>query len=91
MRVVFEMLCGIALALIVGNNAFAKEWRGIIPLHSTRADVEKLLGPPPNDEAALYQPSDNRSIHNLDEEVVTIFYLARSNPANAIRPGTRIK
>jgi hypothetical protein len=66
MRVVFEMLCGIALALIVGNNAFAKEWRGIIPLHSTRADVEKLLGPPPNDEAALYQPSDNRSIHNLD-------------------------
>ena len=34
----------------------AKEWRGIIPLHSTRADVERLLGDPsPKKQLATYQ------------------------------------
>jgi hypothetical protein len=29
--------------------ANAREWRGIVPLHSTRADVERLLGKPAQD------------------------------------------
>jgi hypothetical protein len=28
----------------------AKEWRGIVPLKSTRADVERLLGAATNDD-----------------------------------------
>ncbi len=33
-----------ALLLILGViNARAKEWRGIVPLKSTRADVERLI------------------------------------------------
>ena len=32
----------------------ANSWHGIIPLRSTRADVEKLLGPPTPDSKALY-------------------------------------
>ena len=34
-----------------------KEWRGLAPLHSTRADVERLLGPPVTDrlDIAFYE------------------------------------
>jgi hypothetical protein len=34
------------LPLFLVSNAEAKGWRGIVPLHSTRADVERLLGQP---------------------------------------------
>jgi len=35
-----------ALLLCSADTLRAKEWRGIVPLKSTRADVEKLLGKP---------------------------------------------
>ena len=39
-----------SIAFILALNPLgiflAKEWRGIVPLKSTRADVERLLGPP---------------------------------------------
>lgn len=38
-----QLLLLIAIALFVTGNAFAKPWRDIIPLHSTRADVERIL------------------------------------------------
>lgn len=34
------------LLLVTVNSASAKSWRGIVPLHSTRDDVHKLLGKP---------------------------------------------
>lgn len=34
------------LVLSLEGFAFAKSWRGIVPLRSTRADVEKILGKP---------------------------------------------
>lgn len=37
------LVCTLALA---AGNATAKEWKGIVPLQSTRADVERLLGKP---------------------------------------------
>lgn len=37
--------------LLMPKCASAKAWRGIVPLHSTRADVEKLLGPPNNEDS----------------------------------------
>ena len=40
----FVFLCGFLLS--GANTVSAKAWRGIEPLHSTRADVERLLGPP---------------------------------------------
>ena len=36
-----------ALIAICSGVALGKGWRGIVPLHSTRSDVEKLLGPAP--------------------------------------------
>lgn len=32
--------------LVTADTSSAKSWRGLIPLHSTRQDVERLLGPP---------------------------------------------
>jgi len=47
--------------------ARAKEWRGIVPLHSTRADVEKQLGPPLPQFKTL-------NIYDMGEERVFINY-----------------
>ena len=47
----------IALAILAlgvfQQTVFAKEWHGIVPLKSTRADVERLLGKP--NELGLYE------------------------------------
>lgn len=40
---VFSCACLVIFAVTLAQ---AKEWRGIVPLSSTRADVEKQLGPP---------------------------------------------
>lgn len=47
MRLIRLSLIGMILALpLLTRTATAKEWRGIVPLKSTRADVERLLGKP---------------------------------------------
>src|ERR1043165_1501339 len=64
----------------------AKDWRGLIPLRSTRADVEKLLGeppPPPKDGTRAYTLNKGRSLYFLDEGEVYIVY------AEDISAGTR--
>jgi hypothetical protein len=40
----------------------AKEWRGIIPLHSTRADVERLLGQPTKPGGSIYDLGSESAI-----------------------------
>ena len=44
-----------------------KDWQGIIPLRSTRADVERILGRPK-------QNSDRASLYSLPREIVVISY-----------------
>lgn len=46
--------------LLTPNGASAKAWRGIVPLHSTQADVERLLGPP-NVEDSEYDIEDEHA------------------------------
>jgi hypothetical protein len=53
-RTVFLLL---SCLLLVGESQ-AKSWRGIVPLKSTRADVERLLGK--EDRFGRYQFSDER-------------------------------
>lgn len=59
------LLC-LSIALLA-DSAVAKGWRGIVPLHSTRADVERLLGPPADQ-------SEMASTYKLKDEVVFIIY-----------------
>ena len=40
-----RILLAIVLLQLLSCIGLAKDWRGIVPLHSTRDDVEKLLGP----------------------------------------------
>ena len=49
------------------NTSIASGWQGIVPLHSSRNDVEKLLGPPTERLAGsvLYRTKD---------ETVIVFY-----------------
>src|SRR5262245_28186897 len=54
------------------------EWHGIVPLHSTRKDVEALFGPPPpppSDGTHIYTLNEGRSIYRLDEGEVYIQYI----------------
>lgn len=39
-------IIGIFVILLCAGTTQAKGWRGIVPLHSTRSQVEQLLGPP---------------------------------------------
>jgi hypothetical protein len=62
---------GGSLVLCISFIAQAKEWRGIVPLQSTRADVERLLGPSTDDP-------NNKGIYirtyRTDEEIVSVLY-----------------
>jgi hypothetical protein len=54
-----KLLLTILLPLAIAPSLSARGWRGIIPLHSTRIDVESLLGKPLPDRDYLYQTEDH--------------------------------
>ena len=47
-KVGLSFVC-VAMVFLMVSVAQAKDWRGVVPLHSTRADVERLLGRPRSD------------------------------------------
>jgi hypothetical protein len=49
----------------------AKDWRGIVPLHSTRADVERLLG---------VSPHPCKCSYDLGSERITFLYSSEEDP-----------
>ncbi|MDQ3802632.1 MAG: hypothetical protein M3416_02095 [Acidobacteriota bacterium] len=50
---------GTLLPVAYGAKACpGKEWRGIVPLKSTRADVERLLGPNDENGSTKYELPD---------------------------------
>lgn len=61
MRIIKTMLSCMCLMLLIVVVAEAKKWHGIVPLHSTRADVERLLGPS-TDSCRCHYYSDNESV-----------------------------
>ena len=84
----------ILVVLISSGIVSAKDWRGILPLHSTRADVEALLGPPPPppEGRAAYELNKSRSIYYLEEGEVFIVFatedLLKMNDCQAVAEGT---
>lgn len=59
--------------LLTVPGAEAKGWRGILPLHSTRVDVERVLGPPTE------KLSEYSVLYRTENETLTISY-ARGLP-----------
>jgi hypothetical protein len=58
----FIGFCFLVLTCVGASSA--KAWRSLVPLHSTRADVERILG----------EPSRLDYIYDLDEGTVRIVY-----------------
>ena len=56
------------LLLVAVNVAAAKPWRGIIPLHSKRSDVRKLLGKP------IFGGDGTIDLYELKEGRVHVMY-----------------
>ena len=60
---------GFCLLTLLGlvTSCYAKEWRGIVPMRSTRDDVVRILG-------AAAKDDKTRAAYNLDKEEVLILY-----------------
>jgi len=54
----------VAVLLLTQLPASAKGWRGIVPLHSSQADVERLIG----------KPNAKYERYAIDNEVANVFY-----------------
>jgi hypothetical protein len=77
--VMLRVILVVALITVFARHISAKDWRGLIPLRSTRADVERLLGKPPSpptDGTRVYTLNKGRSIYFTDEGEVYIVYAA---------------
>jgi hypothetical protein len=62
--------------LLVCASAKAKAWRGIEPLHSTRADVERILGP------KVVRCGGSACIYELEQEIAFVLYASDSSCKN---------
>jgi hypothetical protein len=65
-----KIVLSFCFVIVAAGLSHGKEWRGIMPLHSTRADVERLLGPPAD------QNNELMSVYKLEKEVVIVQYAA---------------
>ncbi len=67
-----KVICGFSsffILLAFAATLAAKEWHGITPLHSTRADVTRLLG-------QSIDLNDTSAKYNLDKEYVNFLFTA---------------
>lgn len=64
----FTLLSAIWIVFLSCNSVEAKPWRGIEPLRSTRADVERLIG------SNVVRCGASACIYELDDEIVFVLY-----------------
>lgn len=88
-----RLLLTALLSLSAVSSVFAKDWRGIVPLYSTRETVETLLGPPPLPPPdRSYTLNTGRSIYFLDEGEVYIVFaddeFLKGRNCLSVAPGT---
>jgi len=83
-----RILLPVLALLIIMENASAKEWRGIVPLKSTRAEVERRFGKP--NERGDYELNDERvSIDYADGPCVDLYFtLGKENCKCLVAKGT---
>jgi hypothetical protein len=55
----------VTLLLLVATEAYAKEWRGVTPLRSTRADVQRLLNQCADQKEACRFTLEQENVHIL--------------------------
>lgn len=76
------------LGVIAAQNSMAKDWHGIVPLKSTRADVERRFGKP--DKWGDYQIDDERVSFEYSDGPCTDLYrgLGKENCYCLLEGGT---
>jgi hypothetical protein len=72
MKTASKFILGLCLLTVSAAAASAKEWRGIVPLRSTRDDVTRVLGPSPN-------ANNVRAEYSLEDEDVYIVFASRES------------
>ena len=60
MKVLKAFLTSTSLILCLAASSKAQGWRGIRPLHSTREEVERLIGPPMQSKGITYDLKNER-------------------------------
>jgi hypothetical protein len=75
MKIISSLAVCLMAVLVSDTASFAKEWRGIVPLHATRADVERLLGSPK-------QSTPYASYYSLPDEIAVVWFQAESCDSN---------
>lgn len=70
------LLVVILMVFLSCKSVEAKAWRGIEPLRSTRADVERLIG------SHVVRCGGSACIYDLDEEIVFVLYATDSSCKN---------
>jgi hypothetical protein len=58
MGITMAALLSLSLTFLLAGHSTVEGWRGIVPLHSTRSDVERLLGPGTNECKCGYYLDD---------------------------------
>jgi len=63
-KINWTIMACLCMALTTVELTQSRGWRGVVPLHSTRADVERLLGSPKESRgvASTYESKDQRVI-----------------------------
>lgn len=79
------ILC-LILFLLAAETLEAKEWRGIVPLHSSRTDVERLLGPPTMDrsDTIVYESAGERASIEFSRGPCTIEFSSWNVPRDIV-------
>jgi hypothetical protein len=62
MKTINILLSSISIVLFMAVSSQAEEWRGIVPLRSTRADVERMLGAGSGECNCLYQTNSEHLV-----------------------------
>ncbi len=73
MKIKFQIILLLNILLATANYLNAKEYRGIVPFHSTREDVTRLLGKSPDE-------NEIRANYYLEKERVYIGYFSGLKP-----------
>src|SRR4026207_2045790 len=95
MKIVTTTLFALIVLLCSSSTADAKEWRGIVPLRSTRADVERLLGRPPDPYDEIFGPPQDADDYyhkysaldynySLETEEVRITFSSLGSPVDCV-------
>jgi|GEM_PF-539512 len=78
-----QIILAMCVVLMSISSAPAKAWRGLEPLHSTRADVERLLGRPAEDESSTWK-------YNFPEERAMINFYSGAPCVEGLPGGWKI-